>query len=78
MTEMLQAMHELIAVTRGKQADKWIGIEGVSDYLDMSVAHVRKDVITLPEFPRPARLNGVGHPRWLRSEVAAFMRSQQC
>jgi predicted DNA-binding transcriptional regulator AlpA len=51
--------------------------EAVAEYMDMSYAHVTKRVITQPDFPKPARLNGTGYPRWLRSEVAAWMRSQQ-
>jgi hypothetical protein len=40
------------------------------------------DIATLfyvvqPDFPKPARISGKGHPRWLRSEVAQWMRKQQ-
>lgn len=75
---MLSAMHELIAAVRGSMSDGMLRVEGVAEYLDMSVDHVQKCVITQPDFPAPFRLNGRGNPRWLRSAVAAWARSHTC
>lgn len=78
MTEaVLSALHELIAVTRGQRNDAWLRLEGIADHIDMSSDHVAKRIVTHPTFPKPARANGTGHARWLRSEVDAWMRSQQ-
>jgi predicted DNA-binding transcriptional regulator AlpA len=77
MGEVIALLHELIAVTRGKAHDAWIGINEVAEYLSMSRDHVEKHIVSQPDFPRPARPRGVGHPRWLRSDVSAWMRSQQ-
>jgi predicted DNA-binding transcriptional regulator AlpA len=74
---ILEALHELIAVTRNKGADGWIDINGVAEFLGYSVEYMRSDVIVDPDFPRPLRKGGKGHPRWLRSEVQAWARSQQ-
>lgn len=78
MTEaVLAALHELIDVTRGSRDDGCMRLGALAEFLDMSKDHVEKRIITRPDFPRPVRLNGVGHPRWLRSDVRAWVRSQQ-
>lgn len=77
MEQLLSAMHELIAATRGQRNDGWLRVAGIAQHLDMSVDHVEKRVITQPTFPRPARIGGTGHARWQRSEIDAWMRSQQ-
>lgn len=48
----------------------------LAEYLDLSRDRAL-DLAALPDFPRPARPGGTGQPRWLRSEVEQWMRSQQ-
>lgn len=74
---ILDALQELIAVTRAQKADTWLDINAVAALLAFSVEYARDTIIVQPEFPTPARINGRGHPRWLRSEVQAWMRRQQ-
>jgi predicted DNA-binding transcriptional regulator AlpA len=74
---LLDAMHELIAVVRGSFSDAWLDTKAVAAYLGFSVEVTREEIVCDPSFPKPMRRNGKGHPRWLKSEVAAWARSQQ-
>lgn len=72
---VLGALHELIAAVRGAMSDGMLRVEGVAEYLDFTIDYTQKNIITLPDFPKPFRLNGRGNPRWLKSAVAAWARS---
>ena len=77
MTEqVLSALHELIAVTRNKSNDSWMGFGEVADYIGFSSDHAQT-IVRRDDFPRPVRIDGKGHSRWLRSDVTAWMRSHQ-
>lgn len=77
MTEqVIAALHELIAVTRGKQADAWIPLRAVAEYIGFSIDRT-EELVARPDFPHPARVDGTGQRRWLRSDVGAWMRTQQ-
>lgn len=74
---VVEAIHQLIAVTRGAAADKWLDATGVAECLGYALKYVQDRIVVRPDFPAAMRLDGKGHPRWLRSEVMAWARRHQ-
>lgn len=72
---IVEKLDELIAATRRVGRDPWLDVSEVAALLGYSTEHVRQRFVTLPDFPAPARPNG-GHPRWLESDVHAWMQGQ--
>lgn len=58
-------------------SDVWLGIAKLALHLDYEQDHVAKRIVTDPTFPTPARIKGIGHPRWRQSEVDAWMEGQR-
>jgi predicted DNA-binding transcriptional regulator AlpA len=60
---------------------QWLNAEGVGQMLSTTARQVREEIATMPGFPKPARPVGPkgtkGHPRWLASEVHAWMEAQR-
>lgn len=73
MTDALIAkIDELIAVTRAASIPdekRWIDAEAVSSRLSYAPRYVMETLAFLPDFPKPMRADGEGHPRWLASEI---------
>lgn len=50
----------------------WLTAEGVGKMLSMPARAIRERVALLPNFPKPLRIDGTGHPRWREDEVARW------
>lgn len=55
----------------------WLDAESVGAMLSLSARVVRERIALRPDFPKPVRIGGVGHPRWNAAEVDAWMRRQR-
>ncbi|WP_148716840.1 helix-turn-helix transcriptional regulator [Chitinolyticbacter meiyuanensis] len=69
---MLQKLDQLIAATKAASIpyeSRWLDADGVGAMLCYSGRQVLETIACRPEFPKPLRVNGSGHPRWLASEV---------
>jgi predicted DNA-binding transcriptional regulator AlpA len=57
----------------GAFSDQWLDVADVARHLSFSRDYTRKNIVTQPDFPAPARIGGHGQPRWKRSEIDAWM-----
>lgn len=73
---VVERLDELIRATKSVGRDRWLDVEGVADLLGYSRDHTRQRIVVQPDFPCPSRPSG-GHPRWLESEVHAWMDAQR-
>ena len=48
---------------------KWLDAKGVADLLSLGPRQVRERLALRPDFPKPLRIGGTGHPRWRSDEV---------
>ena len=55
----------------------WLDAAGVGRMIGHEARQVRERFAFLPDFPRPARPGGTGHPRWNAAEVDSWMRRQR-
>lgn len=74
---VVEALHELIAVTRGATVDRWVVGKVAAELLSYDYTTFVERIAPRPDFPTPMRIDGKGHPRWLRSEVMAWARRHQ-
>jgi predicted DNA-binding transcriptional regulator AlpA len=57
--------------------DRWLDAVGVGHVLSYDPRVVRERLSLLDDFPRPLRIDGVGFPRWLYSEVMEWAKKQR-
>lgn len=55
----------------------WLDAAGVGQMIGHTARQVRERIALRPDFPRPVRIGGTGHPRWNAAEVDAWMRRQR-
>lgn len=55
----------------------WLDAEGIGTMLGYDARIIRERIACRPDFPRPSRVGGTGHPRWNAAEVDAWMRAQR-
>lgn len=80
MQSTIDKIDELIAAIRYSAipADiKWLDPEGVGQMLGFAPRYVLEKLACRPDFPKPMRIGGSGHPRWLASEIHEFAQSQR-
>lgn len=56
---------------------RWLDAAGIGALLSLSSRHVRERLALRPDFPRPLRIAGVGHPRWREDEVLEWAERQR-
>lgn len=55
----------------------WLDAAGVGKLLSLSTRVVRERLAARVDFPRPLRIDGVGHPRWRRDEVLEWAEKER-
>ena len=55
----------------------WLDADGIGRMLSLSARHVRERIACQPDFPKPLRIGGLGHPRWLASEIQEWAIAQR-
>ncbi len=67
---LLEKLDTLIAAVQASATtDRWLSAADACVLLGYNEQVFRERICTIPGFPKALRLNGVGHPRWLRSEI---------
>lgn len=56
---------------------KWLDAAGIGALLSLSSRQVRERLALRPDFPRPLRIAGVGHPRWREDEVLEWAERER-
>ena len=51
----------------------WLDSDGVGAMLSYEARVVSEKIVTLPDFPHPARIGNKGRPRWRADEVNDWM-----
>lgn len=78
MTTTIEAqLDQLIAAIKANSIPidhRWLDADGVGAMLSVGGRTVLERYAPRPDFPKPAR---VGHPRWLASEITAWMERQR-
>lgn len=75
-----EKLDELIAVTRAAVIPldaRWLDAAQVGAMLGFSARQVQERIACRPDFPKPLRLNGHGHPRWKASEVQRWADNER-
>lgn len=73
-----QAMIEAIRQVAQIPTDRRLwSLATIANYAELSESHVAQKVVCKPAFPRPIRLDGSGHPRWLAGEVMAYFEANR-
>lgn len=70
--EILAKLDELIAAQRAASVPldhRWLDADGVASVLGFKTRYVLETLSRRQDFPRPMRVDGSGHPRWLASEI---------
>ncbi len=77
---VLQRLDALVATTLANSLPldaRWLDAESVGAMLSLTGVQVRQRLVARPDFPKPARIDGVGHPRWKASEITKWMKTQR-
>jgi predicted DNA-binding transcriptional regulator AlpA len=77
---VVEKLNELIAVTKAGAIpleDRWIDVVEVAAMLGFKPRYVLEKVACRPDFPKPMRIDGTGHPRWKASEVNVWAEKQR-
>jgi len=77
---LAQKIDELIAATKAAAIPldaRWLDADQVGALLGYSGRQVLERIACRKDFPRPLRLNGHGHPRWLASEVQRWASAER-
>ncbi len=56
---------------------RWLDAAGIGALLSVSSRQVRERLALRPDFPRPLRIAGVGHPRWREDEVQEWAEKER-
>ena len=78
--DVLKKLDELIAATKViaiPMDARWLDAEGVAAQLSYKPRYVAETLAALPGFPKPLRVDGDGHPRWLASEIDQWAKAQR-
>jgi len=73
-------LDELITAVRSESmptSRRWIDAAGIAAMLGFSPRQVAERIVCKPDFPKPFRLGGHGHPRWRMSEVEEWIERQR-
>lgn len=80
--QILSTLKEVVAAINANAApDRWLPAADACMLLGYNEQVFRERICAIPGFPKALRLNGIGHPRWLRSEIldwAAEHRDRPC
>lgn len=52
-------------------------VEDIAEWSNYSRSTVAERVVCKPGFPKPIRLEGKGHPRWVPAEVMEWFAAQR-
>lgn len=52
---------------------RWLGTAKVAEKIDATPRQVRERFAVLPDFPKPSRPGGTGHPKWREDEIDEWM-----
>lgn len=55
--------------------DPLLTVQDLAEIFKMSEEHVKQRIVTQKNFPKPVRLTKNGYPRYIASEVYAFIES---
>ncbi len=56
---------------------RWLDASGVAEMLSVSPRYVRERLALRPDFPRPLRIQRIGHPRWREDEVIEWAEKER-
>lgn len=79
-TVLIEKLDKLIAELKAASIpvdQRWLDAEGIGAMMSFSARYVLENITCHPDFPRPFRLDGKGHPRWLGSEVMQWAKAQR-
>lgn len=71
---MIEAIRQVAQIPTDRRL--W-SLATIAAYAELSESHVAQKVVSKPGFPRPIRLDGNGHPRWLAGEVMAYFEASR-
>lgn len=52
-------------------------VRTIAAFADLSESHVAQKIVNREDFPRPSKIDGVGHPRWPAGEVMAWFEAHR-
>lgn len=58
-------------------ADRFLDAADVAALLSLKPAYVREKICNRPDFPKPLRVDGKGHPRWKGCEVLSWAETHR-
>lgn len=76
----VKALERLVDAQRAPSVDsalQWVDVDGARRILSMERRQFVERIAPRPDFPRPARVDGKGRPRWRAAEVSAWMEGQR-
>ena len=80
MDQVIEKLDELIAAVKANSipiAHRWLDADAAGAMLGYKPRQFRERIACRPDFPKPMRLDGTGHPRWLASELIEWARKQR-
>lgn len=80
MQEVVSKLDELIEATRLASLPleaRWVDCVGIAAMLSYKPRYVMENIAFRPGFPKPMRVEGGGHPRWLASEIQQWAMAQR-
>lgn len=72
----LQKLENKFGMER-KNSLRCLSLKKIAEKIDYSVEQVQRSVVCQPSFPIPIRAHEDGHPRWIESEVDAWLLKQR-
>ncbi len=55
------------------KSERCLSIKKLAEKLDVHITHAKKNIVTLPDFPRPIRYEAKSHPKWLESDIDLWL-----
>jgi predicted DNA-binding transcriptional regulator AlpA len=55
----------------------WLDAEAAGRMIGYDARQFRERIACRPDFPKPTRIGGVGHPRWNAAEVNDWMHAER-
>lgn len=80
MDDVIIKLDQLVSAIKAASipADsRWLDAEGVGAMLGFAPRYVLESLSRRSDFPKPLRVDGTGHPRWLASEVSAWAEANR-
>lgn len=59
------------------KSEQCLSIKKVAEKLDIHVTHAKKNIVTLPDFPKPIRYEEKSHPKWLESDIDHWLMKKK-